>query len=803
MTNPSPPLPRAPVPSSRLRLDVTGMTCAACSARIQRALEKSDGVHSASVNLMTNTAAVEYDPTVTSPEGLIGTVEKTGYGAAIPMAHPHGGHVHLATPVKPWWPLVAFAFAMIVSMLLDGAPGQVAHSVDPLMKLMHPITELLQRMLPGTREVAASTWRWILLAITLPVVLVSGRHFFVRAWSAAKHGGADMNTLIALGTGAAMLFSVATTVAAPWFERQGVAPAVYYEAVVGIIALIVLGQYFEDRAKGRASEALERLLELRPGTVRVIRAGEDITLPIEQLRPGDIYRVRPGEAIAADGVITEGRGALDESMLTGEPIPVERGVGDVVTGGTMSNTAALQVRVTHVGADSVLTRIVELVRRAQETRAPIQRLADRIAAIFVPIVVAIAIIAALAWYVAGPEPRVLNALVALVTVLIIACPCAMGLAVPTAVMVGTGRGAEMGILIRGGEAIERGDKVKVALIDKTGTITEGRPRLTGIRLAPGAKVTEEQLVLLAAAVERASEHPLAEAVVAAVANGVTIPQATGIEVSAGMGIAGDVNEHHVVIGNAAWLLQNGVDVTPLLAQADKAGVRGATPVFVAVGRTSLALLEISDPVRPTSAAAIAALKDEGITPVLLSGDRRSTAEAVARMVGIEKVEAEVSPGRKLDVVREYQERGHRVVMVGDGLNDAPALAQADLGIAMGGGTDVALETAAVTLLRNDLQGVPDALGLMQKTMRVIRQNLGWAFIYNIIFIPVAAGVLYPSLGLRLTPTMAAAAMAFSSVSVVANSLRLRRGARGKGREEPQGVRASGRQGVKEAQHVHH
>ena len=791
-----------PRPAERQRLAITGMTCSACSARIQRALEKTEGVHSAHVNLMTNTAAVEYDPAVTSAERLIGTVEKTGYGASIPMEHAHGGHVHLATPVKPWWPLIAFAVAMVISMLLDGAPDAKAHSVDPLMKLMHPITESLQRMMPWTRDVSASTWRWILLAITTPVVLVSGRHFFTRAWSAAKHGGADMNTLIALGTGAAMLFSVATTVAAPWFERQGVAPAVYYEAVVGIIALIVLGQYFEDRAKGRASEALERLLALRPSTVRVIRGGADITLPIEQLRPGDIYRVRPGESIAADGVITEGRGAVDESMLTGEPLPVERGVGDAVTGGTMSRTAALQVRVTHVGADSVLTRIVELVRNAQETRAPIQRLADRIAAIFVPIVVAIAIIAALAWYFAGPEPRVLNALVALVTVLIIACPCAMGLAVPTAVMVGTGRGAEMGILIRGGEAIERGDKVNIALLDKTGTITEGRPRVTGIRLAPGATVTEPQLVLLAAAVERASEHPLAEAVVSAVASGVTIPQATGIEVSAGMGIAGDVNEHRVVIGNTTWLAEQGIDTTPLQAAADEAGSRGATPVFVAVS-TSLALLEISDPVRPTSAAAIAALKDEGITPVLLSGDRRSTAEAVARMVGIEKVEAEVSPARKLEVVREYQSRGNRVVMVGDGLNDAPALAQADLGIAMGGGTDVALETAAVTLLRNDLQGVPDALGLMQKTMKVIRQNLGWAFIYNIIFIPVAAGVLYPSLGLRLTPTMAAAAMAFSSVSVVTNSLRLRREARGKRREAPATQPSSHPAISRGSHHVHH
>ena len=773
------------------------MTCAACSARVQRVLERTHGVSGANVNLMTKTAAVDFDPEVTSPEGLVAVVESAGYGAvvdpeSVPAAHHHhdhaaaaasaaapvpaAGHAHQhPAGVAPWIPLTVFAAAMVISMLLDGAPGGSAHRLsDPLMHLMQPITRLLQQWIPGAAAVPASVWRWTLLALTLPVVLVQGRHFYVRAWSAAKHGAADMNTLIALGTGAALVFSIATTVAAPWFERQGVAPAVYYEAVIGIIALIVTGQWLEERAKGRASAALDRLLALRPQTVRLVRPGGDVEIPIAQLSAGDEFRVRPGESIAADGVIVDGQGAVDESMLTGEPVPVERGVGDEVVGGTVSRTGALRVRVARTGADSVLSRIIRLVREAQETRAPIQRLADRSAGVFVPVVMLIAIGAAAAWYVAGPEPRLLNALVAAVTVLIIACPCAMGLAVPTAVMVGTGRGAELGILVRGGEAIERGEKIDLVLFDKTGTVTEGRPRVTAVAMAAGAPVDRDALVTLAAAVEQASEHPLADAVLAAVPAGTTLPQVAGLDIAVGRGIAGTVSDRRLAIGSADFMRSIGVITTELDAVASEHAALAATPVFVAVDGGLGGMLAIADPVRATSAEAIRSLRARGLQVVLLTGDRRDTADAVARQVGITAVEAQVSPDRKLDVVRKYQEQGHRVAMVGDGLNDAPALAQADLGVAMGGGTDVALETASVTLLRNDLRSVADALALVRQTMRVIRQNLGWAFVYNIICIPVAAGVLYPALGIRLTPTVAAAAMALSSVSVVTNSLRLKR-----------------------------
>ena len=781
----------------RLRLDVTGMTCAACSSRVQRVLERTHGVSGANVNLMTKTAAVDFDPAVTSPEGLVAAVEGAGYGASVdPDSMPALRHVHpherAATPaeatapaarqvhqhaagIAPWVPLAFFALSMIISMLLDAIPGGSGQVMnDPLMHLMQPVTVLLHRWIPGAAAVPAPTWRWALLALTLPVVLVHGRHFYVRAWAAAKHRAADMNTLIALGTGAALLFSIATTVAGPWFERQGVAPAVYYEAVIGIIALIVTGQWLEERAKGRASAALDRLLALRPQDVRVVRPGGDIEVPISQLATGDEFRVRPGESIAADGVIVEGQASVDESMLTGEPVPVERRAGDEVVGGTVSRTGALRVRVVRTGADSVLSRIIRLVREAQETRAPIQRLADRIAGIFVPVVVLIAMAAAAVWYLLGPEPRLLNALVAAVTVLIIACPCAMGLAVPTAVMVGTGRGAEMGILVRGGEAIERGEKIDLVLFDKTGTVTEGRPRVTAAVMAAGAPIDRDALIVLAAAVEQASEHPLADAVLAAVPPESTLPEVSDLDIAVGRGIAGTVAGRRIAIGNADFMHASGVITTELDAVASEHAAMAATPVFIAVDGALAGMLAIADPVRATSAAAIRTLRERGLQAVLLTGDRRDTADAVARQVGITTVEAQVSPDRKLDVVRKYQEQGCRVAMVGDGLNDAPALAQADLGVAMGGGTDVALETASVTLLRNDLRGVGDAFALVRQTMRVIRQNLGWAFVYNIICIPVAAGVLYPGFGIRLTPTMAAAAMALSSVSVVANSLRLKR-----------------------------
>ena len=787
-----------PAPSStRERLEITGMTCSACSSRVQRALEQTDGVSHAVVNLMTNSAAVDYDSAVTSPDQLISTVERSGYSArvAAPVfgASAHAAtldHAHDPSPsrrlavspshqhgspglrAKTIVALAIFVTSMILSALLDHAPGAPEHRVaDPLMWLMTPIANAVSAIVPAVRSVPAVVWRWILLAITLPVVFWAGRHYYVRAWSSFRHGGADMNTLIAIGTGAAFLFSFAMTVAAPWFSARGVPPVVYYEAVSGIISLVLLGAWLEERAKGRASEALDKLLALRPRTVRVIRGSDELTVASEQLVVGDEFRVRPGESIAADGVVLDGQSTVDESMLTGEPVPVPRATGDAVVGGTVNRTGALRVRVTRLGGDSVLARIVTLVQQAQETRAPIQRLADRVTAIFVPVVVLVAIAAAVLWLAFGPPPAYLHALVAAVTVLIIACPCAMGLAVPMAVMVGTGRGAEMGILIRGGDALQRGDGVDVVLLDKTGTVTEGRPRVTSVE--PLGNVEGDDLVALAAAVELASEHPLADAVVSSVPAGRTIPRATDIDIRVGKGVLGTVGGRRIAIGSAALLRELGMDPTPLELRATPHALRGATPVWVAIDGVPAGLVVIEDAIRPTSAAAIRRFRAMGVEPVLLTGDHADTAQAVARQVGIEQVEAEVSPERKLEVVRQWQQRGRKVAMVGDGLNDAPALAQADLGIAMGSGTDVALETAGVTLLRNDLNGAADALELTRGTMKVIRQNLFWAFAYNVVCIPIAAGALFPALGLLLTPALAAGAMAFSDVTVLGNSLRLK------------------------------
>ena len=770
----------------RQRLDIGGMTCAACSARVQRALERTDGVDQAAVNLMTNSAAITYDPERTSPQQLIAVVEKTGYEARVPTdefasapsatEHVHA-HQHAETSLarKAVFSLAVFAVSMLLSMIVAEAPHGGRHVADDLlMRLMHPLTAVVLAI-PGVAAVPAGAWRVVLLLLTIPVVLWAGRHFYVRAWSALRHGGADMNVLIALGTGAAFAFSVVTTLVPDWFIGHGLEPAVYFEAVSGIIAFILVGNYLEERAKGRASEALKRLMQLRPATVRVLRGAAEVDIPLEQLRPGDEFRVRPGESIAADGVVVEGRSAVDESMLTGEPLPVARVAGERVVGGTVNRTGALRVRVTRVGADTVLARIVRLVREAQETKAPIQRLADRIAAVFVPAVIVIALLAGAAWLAWGPSPSYLHALVAMVTVLIIACPCAMGLAVPTAVMVGTGRGAELGLLVRGGEALQRAEGIDVVLLDKTGTITEGRPQVTEALLAPAAPAAVPDtwwLLRFAAAIERASEHPLAEAVVNATGN-VDLPPAEDIEILVGRGLTGQVEGHRVAIGSEALLASLGVSTGPLEAGARAAREGGATVVFVAVDATLAGLVAIADPIRATSAEAVRDLTDLGVEVVLLTGDRRDTAEAVARQVGITRIEAEVGPEHKLDVVRRHQAAGRRVAMVGDGLNDAPALAAADLGVAMGGGTDVAMETASVTLMRSDPRGVAQALALTRRTMRIIRQNLGWAFVYNIICIPIAAGALYPAFGLRLTPTLAAAAMALSSVSVVSNSLRLR------------------------------
>jgi len=580
-----------------------------------------------------------------------------------------------------------------------------------------------------------------------------------------------MNTLIALGTGAAFLFSLAMTLADDWFAARGIRPQVYYEAVVWIIALILLGNLLEARAKNRTWEALRRLISLRPATARVLRGGAEQTVSLDDLRVGDRVLVRPGETIPADGVILEGSSHVDESMLTGEPEPVRKVVGESVVGATLNRNGALQLRVTSTGEETVLARIIRLVREAQGSKPPIQRLADRISAVFVPVVLILATLTFGAWLLFGPEPSYLHALVAAVMVLIIACPCAMGLAVPTAVMVATGRGAELGVLIRGGEALERTGDVDVVVLDKTGTITEGRPMVGSVIGAAESGLNAERVLQLAASVERFSEHPLGEAIVAE-AERRTIPllPVTAFESRTGRGVEGVVDGHRVAVGNLGLMLEAKVDPGALDRQT---GRSDETRIYLAVDGRAAGLITVSDPVRSSSAEAVRRLKQLDLDLLLLSGDDQRTTTSVAQTVGIDRVAAGVLPSGKLQEIRRLQREGKSVAMVGDGLNDAPALAQADIGIAMGGGTSVAVEAATVTLMRGDLMGVVNGIELSRRTMKIIRQNLFWAFIYNLIGIPIAAGVLYPRFGLLLSPAMAAAAMAASSVSVISNSLRLR------------------------------
>ena len=623
------------------------------------------------------------------------------------------------------------------------------------------------------------TWsNWLQFVFATPVVLWAGWPFFVRGWQSLVTRNLNMFTLIAMGTGVAWLYSVVAIVFPglfpPAFRGPDGTVAVYFEAAAVITVLVLLGQVLELRAREQTSGAIRALLDLAPKTARRIRAdGQEEEVALDAIVVGDRLRVRPGEKVPVDGMIVEGRSALDESMVTGESMPVTKQVGDKVIAGTLNTTGSFVMRAEKVGRDTMLARIVQMVAAAQRSRAPIQRLADQVAGWFVPTVILFAIAAFVAWAMFGPEPRYAYGLVAAVTVLIIACPCALGLATPMSIMVGVGRGAQAGVLIKNAEALERMEKVDTLVVDKTGTLTEGRPKVVAV--APAAGFEESEALRLAASVEQASEHPLAAAIVASARErGLPMSSVSEFDSPTGKGAVGVVDGRRVRLGNAKFLHELGIDTADLDGEAERLRADGATAIFLAVDRKLAAVIAIADPVKPTTSEALKLLAQDGVRVVMLTGDNRTTAQAVARRLGIEDVEAEVLPDQKSAVVVKLRQQGRVVAMAGDGVNDAPALAAADVGIAMGTGTDVAIESASITLLKGDLTGIVRARGLSAATMRNIRQNLFFAFVYNAAGVPIAAGALYPLFGILLSPVIAAAAMALSSVSVVANSLRLRR-----------------------------
>ena len=773
----------------KVTIPVKGMTCAACQARVQRTLQGKPGVIDASVNLMLKNAAVTYDPQMISPMALVEAIRETGYGAELAAQDQTAFEEQEAQDraqeeeyrelrYKASSSGIIALLAMILSMPLMGAAGTDVHGpvADPFMRwAMESMTPAIRAAAPWLYTVTPWVLSYTLLALTLLVIGWAGRHFYVRAWSAFRHHSADMNTLIAVGTGAAFLYSVLATVAPEFFLSRGVPPDLYYEAVIMIIALILTGNALEARAKRQTSAALRGLVELQPRTARVVRDGAEKDIPIEDVQTDEIVIVRPGERIPVDGEIISGASAVDESMLTGESLPVEKHPGDRLIGGTINRTGAFRYRATTLGSDSVLAHIVKLMRDAQGSRAPIQKLADQVSGIFVPIVLSLAIATFVTWFVMADQAPAMRAFAAAVAVLIIACPCAMGLAVPTAVMVATGKGAERGILIKGGEALQRSGQINTVVLDKTGTITEGRPTVTDVIPFLGSEWTEKDLVRLVASLEASSEHPLAEAIVRyAQEQSLILEEIESFESVTGQGATGVVQGVALAVGNEALMSDYAVDLTETKEETERLAGEGKTPMYIAINGQLAGMIAVADPIKPTSREAIQKLKRLGLTVVMLTGDHPRTAEAIARQAGIDHVVAGVLPEGKVAEVRRRQQAGEVVAMVGDGINDAPALAQADVGFAIGTGTDIALEASDVTLMRNDLHGVASAILLARRTMRTMKQNLFWAFVYNVVGIPVAAGILYPVFGILLSPILASTAMAFSSVSVVMNSLRLRR-----------------------------
>ncbi|MCW3783503.1 heavy metal translocating P-type ATPase [Defluviimonas salinarum] len=742
-----------PATEIETRLEVEGMTCASCVGRVERALKSVPGVAEAEVNLATQSARIRYTSGTTTPEALAAAVTAAGYTAKPALKAAPSGDRQADEAAK-------LRRAVAISAVLAVPVVVLAMGTHMVPAFHHWIMGTLGE---------ANSWR-IQFVLTAAILLGPGFLFFRHGIPALLRGAPEMNSLVALGSLAAFAYSAVATFAPSLLPEA--ARGVYYEAAATIVTLILLGRLLEARAKGQAGEAIRRLIGLRPETARVERDGGVEDVPVEDLAPGDIIRLAPGERVAVDGIVTAGHGWIDESMLTGEPAPVEKAAGAPVTGGTVNGASALSFRVTATGADTVLARIIAMVADAQGAKLPVQALVDRITLWFVPAVMALAALSFLTWLLVGPAPALTHALVAGISVLIIACPCAMGLATPVSILVGTGRGAEFGLLFRRGDALQRLSEARIVAFDKTGTLTEGTPRLTD--LIPANGFDADTVLALAAGAEARSEHPLARAILAeAEARGLTPPEAETATALPGRGLTARVGGHDLLIGNARALVEAGVDAAPLVPETARLAAEAKTPILIAVDGRPAALLAVADPVKPGARAAIAALHEMGVKTAMISGDAKATAEAIAADLGIDHVEAEVLPEGKVAALESLKSQG-TTAFTGDGINDAPALAAADIGIAMGTGTDVAIEAAEVVLMTGDPGAVADAVRLSRTTMRNIRQNLFWAFGYNVLLIPVAAGLLYPVNGMLLSPMLAAAAMALSSVFVVTNALRLRR-----------------------------
>ena len=736
-------------------LAVGGMSCAACVTRIEKALRKLPGVVEANVNLATEKASVSYMPKMLTPARIAEAVVGAGYAATPEHDATAGSDEHKDGELAALRRDLIVAAAFTVPLL-----------VVAMGKMLPGLGDAMMSLLPERG------WMWIELLLATPVQFYAGRRFYRTGWAELRHLSPGMNSLVMLGSSAAYFYSLLALIV-PRIFPAGTATT-YFEAAGVIVTLILTGRFLEAIAKGRTSQAIKRLLQLQVKTARVVRDGAEIEIPIEQVAAGDIVHVRPGERVPVDGTVTEGASYVDESMLTGEPVPVEKRTGAEVVGSTINKTGAFTFRATRVGADTVLSRIIKLIEEAQTSKPPIQQMADRIAGVFVPAVMAVAAITFAVWLAIGPSPALSFAFVTAVSVLLIACPCAMGLATPTAIMVATGKGAEMGVLFRKGTALEGLGHVDTVMLDKTGTLTMGRPELTDLRVA-SSDLDEDQILRLVAAVEANSEHPVGEAIVRAAKgkHGLTLPEVQDFDAEPGFGVRATVEGHAVEVGADRLMKKLGIDIGPLAATAEQFARDGKTPLYAAIDGRLAAALSVSDPLKEGSVEAVAALHALGLKVAMVTGDNRHTAEAIAAQVGIDEVLAEVLPGDKAAEVKRLQAENRRVAFVGDGINDAPALAQADVGLAIGTGTDIAIEAGDVILMSGDLRGIVNAVALSRRTLKTIVYNFVWAYAYNIALIPLAAGVLYPFLRLLLNPMLAAAAMSISSLFVLANSLRLR------------------------------